>query len=199
MGKTRGVSARRERRLWRRFSGRKQTIRGCRRFDTAQEQRIGRASNQLQFSQHGARSGQLAGGGVPPSDARSRPRPRPGAARRIRTGLTKGSYDCPLPRTETMPLGESGGAVGFEEGSAGKAALAVEVVGDGGVDGGELLQTSHAPEPEHRPLSSSERQVGVLRPVVQPAALVDREVERNTVIRCCQRERILRDGTSRNR
>jgi hypothetical protein len=44
------------------------------------------------------------------------------------------------------------------------------VVGDGGVGGGELPQTSHPPEPKHRPLPSSERKVRVLRPVVQPPA-----------------------------
>src|SRR6056297_880336 len=38
------------------------------------------------------------------------------------------------------------------------------------MDGGEFLQTSHAPEPEHRPLPSSERQVRVLRSVVRPAS-----------------------------
>jgi len=40
------------------------------------------------------------------------------------------------------------------------------MVVDGGVDGRELLQTSHPTEPEHRPLQSSEREVRVLRPVV---------------------------------
>ena len=40
---------------------------------------------------------------------------------------------------------------------------------DVGVDRGELLQRLHLPEPQHRPLSSSERQVAVLDPVVGPA------------------------------
>ena len=39
-----------------------------------------------------------------------------------------------------------------------------------GVDRCELLQRLHLSEPEHRPLSSSERQVAVLDPVVGPAA-----------------------------
>lgn len=43
------------------------------------------------------------------------------------------------------------------------------MVGDGGVDGGEHLQTSHPPEPQHRPLAPSERQVGILPPAVEPA------------------------------
>jgi hypothetical protein len=36
--------------------------------------------------------------------------------------------------------------------------------------GDEFLQTSHAPEPKHRPLASSEWQVGIFCPVVHPAA-----------------------------
>ena len=75
-----------------------------------------------------------------------------------------------LCRAEAAPLGQRGGAVYFVVGSAVEAALGVEVVADGGVDGGEHLQTSHAPEPLDRPFSSSERQVRVLRPIVQPAA-----------------------------
>ena len=46
----------------------------------------------------------------------------------------------------------------------------VEVVVDGAVERGELLQRSHAPKAQHRPFSSSERLVTVLGPVVQPAA-----------------------------
>jgi hypothetical protein len=42
-----------------------------------------------------------------------------------------------------------------EKGSAGEAAFLVEVIGDGGVEEGELLQSSHAPE--HCPLPSSIR------------------------------------------
>src|SRR6056297_1742608 len=37
------------------------------------------------------------------------------------------------------------------------------------MDGSEFLQTSHPPEAEHRPLPSSEWQVRILGPVVQPA------------------------------
>ncbi len=44
------------------------------------------------------------------------------------------------------PLGESGGSIKFEVVSAVKVALLVEVVVDGGVDGGEGLQRSHPPE-----------------------------------------------------
>jgi len=70
-----------------------------------------------------------------------------------------GERGCPLSRAETAPLSESGGAFGLEEGSAGEAAFLVEMVEDGGVDRGEFLQASHAPKPQHRSLSSSERQV----------------------------------------
>ncbi len=38
------------------------------------------------------------------------------------------------------------------------------------MDGGELLQTSHAPEPLHGAFSSSERQVRILNAVVEPPA-----------------------------
>ena len=49
-------------------------------------------------------------------------------------------------------------------------ALLVEVVVDGGVDGCELLQGPHPAEPQHRPLSSSERLVAIFGSVVGPAA-----------------------------
>jgi len=40
------------------------------------------------------------------------------------------------------------------------------------VDGGELLQRSYAPEPQHCPLASSEGQVGIFGSVVQSASLL---------------------------
>ena len=40
----------------------------------------------------------------------------------------QGQVGCPLCRAETAPLGESGGAVGLEEGSAGETAFLVEMV-----------------------------------------------------------------------
>ncbi len=45
-------------------------------------------------------------------------------------------------------------------------ALLVEVVGYGG----EFLERLHSSKPQHRPLSSSERQVAVFRPIVLPSA-----------------------------
>ena len=48
-------------------------------------------------------------------------------------------------------------------------ALQIEMVADGGMNGGEFLQTSHAAEPLHGPFSSSEWQMRILRPIVQPA------------------------------
>ena len=44
----------------------------------------------------------------------------------------------------------------------------VEVVVDRAVHGGELLQTSHAPEAQHRPFSPSKGLVAVLGTVVKP-------------------------------
>src|SRR6056297_4363352 len=92
----------------------------------------------------------------------------------------QGQYGCPLCDAKVAPLCKSGGAVLLENGSGGEIAFGVEMVGDGGVDGGELLQTSHAPEPEHRPLPSSERQVRIFGPIVEPAAgllpVLDKEI-----------------------
>ena len=76
---------------------------------------------------------------------------------------------CPLCGAETAPLSESGGTVGLEMISLGKTAFLVEVVEDGGVDGGKLLETSHAPEALHRSFSSSEGEMGVLHTVVEPS------------------------------
>ena len=44
------------------------------------------------------------------------------------------------------------------------------MVVDDRMDGGKFLEASHPPETEHRVFSSPERQVGILRPIVQPAA-----------------------------
>jgi len=49
------------------------------------------------------------------------------------------TMNCPLFSERTAPLGESGVPVGLEERSAGEAAFLIEMVGDGSVDGGELL------------------------------------------------------------
>ena len=60
---------------------------------------------------------------------------------------------------ELTPLGKGSGSVELEFVSAVEVAFVVEVVLHGGVDGGEGLQTSHAPETEHRPLPSSQWQM----------------------------------------
>ena len=70
-----------------------------------------------------------------------------------------GQDGCPLFRIKTAPLGKSSGTVQFEIWSGVEAAFRIEEIVNRGVDGGELLQTSHAPEAKHRPLSSSEWQV----------------------------------------
>ena len=64
-----------------------------------------------------------------------------------------------LSGTNLAPLGESGGAVGLEIVSAVEGAFLVEMIADGGMNGGEFLQTSHAAEPLHGPFSSSKQQV----------------------------------------
>ena len=58
-----------------------------------------------------------------------------------------GLQSCPLPREKTTPLGKSGDAVDLEEVAAGEASFVVKLVQVGGADRGELLKTSHAPEP----------------------------------------------------
>ncbi len=82
----------------------------------------------------------------------------------------QGQDSCPLYRRKTAPFGESGGAVGLENLPTREAAVLVEMVVDGGMDGGEHPQTSHAPEPEHRPLASSTRQMEILHAIAQPTA-----------------------------
>ena len=76
---------------------------------------------------------------------------------------------CPLCGAETAPLRESGGAIRLEVISLGETALLVEMVEDRGMDGGELLKTSHAPETLHRAFSSSEGEVGILYSIVEPS------------------------------
>src|SRR6056297_9733 len=67
------------------------------------------------------------------------------------------------------------------------------MVGDGGVDGGELLQTSHAPEAEHRPLPSSERQVRVFGPIVEPAAGLLPVLDKEILQSCAVGAQLVRD------
>lgn len=67
---------------------------------------------------------------------------------------------------EPTPLGERFVAKRLEARPAFERSVVVEVVADGGVSGGELLQASHGPEPRHRTFSPSKRQVRVLSPIV---------------------------------
>ena len=70
---------------------------------------------------------------------------------------------------KAAPLGESGGTGQLVGVAVLEVALRGKMVVDRGMDGGELLQRSHAPEPQHRPFASSERQVRVFGPIVEPA------------------------------
>ena len=74
------------------------------------------------------------------------------------------------PQAMALQLGQCGRAAFLVGLSIDEVAFLVEVVVDVGMDRGELLQGLHSPEPEHRALASSERQVAVLDPVVGPAA-----------------------------
>jgi hypothetical protein len=49
-------------------------------------------------------------------------------------------------------------------------AFLIEMVVDRRVDCSELLQTLHPSEVEHGAFSSSERQMGILNPIIYPAA-----------------------------
>ena len=73
------------------------------------------------------------------------------------------TYDC-------LPLRQRGGASCFVEIAADEMAFVVEMVVDRGMDGAELLEGVHPSKPQHGPLLSSERLMGVLGPVVQPTA-----------------------------
>ena len=56
---------------------------------------------------------------------------------------------------EGFPLRQGGGALVFEVFAGSESTVFVEMVVEGGVDGGEFLQTLHLPETEHRALSPS--------------------------------------------
>jgi hypothetical protein len=91
--------------------------------------------------------------------------------------LNKKVSESALPRhgsgrAKLTPFIESGGAAFLECWPGSEVAFLVEVVVDRAVNRGEFLQTSHAPEPEHRPFSSSEWLVRILDAVVQPAGAV---------------------------
>jgi hypothetical protein len=67
------------------------------------------------------------------------------------------------------PLSESGGTVQLQIVPAVERALLIEMIVDGGMNGDEFLQTSHAAEPLHGLLPSSKRKVEILSPIVQPS------------------------------
>ncbi len=75
-----------------------------------------------------------------------------------------------LSGTKLPPLGKSDAACQLEGVSTDKRSFHVEVVVNGGMDGDEFLQTSHTPETQHGPFSSSKRQLRVRDAVVEPPA-----------------------------
>jgi hypothetical protein len=58
-----------------------------------------------------------------------------------------------------LPLGQGSRSSGVEIVSAGEVTALVEVIVEGGVDGAELLQRPHLPEPQHGPFPSSKWQM----------------------------------------
>ncbi|MCA8881319.1 MAG: hypothetical protein KDA73_15510 [Rhodobacteraceae bacterium] len=75
----------------------------------------------------------------------------------------------------TMPFGEMGGAVLLEGNSGGESARQIEMVAARGVDGGEFLRTSQAPEP---PCFVADLDAALLQPVVD---IVKRSREPNVL------------------
>jgi len=75
-----------------------------------------------------------------------------------------------LSASNHLPLRQGGGAAFLECCAVDEVAFLGKVVVERGVNGSELLQQPHLPEAQHRPLSSSERQMAVLGPVVGLAA-----------------------------
>jgi hypothetical protein len=79
-----------------------------------------------------------------------------GAVRRMRTRLCLAKAAVLLSCKKTTPLDQSSGAGLLKMSAVYVATILIEVVKDGSVNGGKFLQTSHLPEPLHRPLLSSE-------------------------------------------
>ena len=74
----------------------------------------------------------------------------------MRTRLCLAKVVGPLSCKKTTPLDQSNGAALLEMGAVYVAAILIEVVKYGGVNGDIFLQTSHLPEPLHRSFLSSE-------------------------------------------
>lgn len=70
------------------------------------------------------------------------------------------------------PIRERYIATLFEAGSSTELAIEVEVIVDDGVNGDEFLQGNRPSESLHGPLSSPERLMGILGPVVQPSCSI---------------------------
>lgn len=120
------------------------------------------------------RSGMPASPGLAPAPeararglAQSRFRPLSGHRQTNASPSLQGRDGWPASSEMSAPLGRRGGAAGPETRSARKAALLVEAVRGGAMDGGDFPQALHPPEPEHGPLRASERQARFLGPVVE--------------------------------
>ena len=79
---------------------------------------------------------------------RGRPPHQTKTDRSRKTGLD------PISSRKLTPFGQGGGSVLLEIFAAVEMTFEIEVVVDGRLDGGELLKTSHRPEPVHDFLSS---------------------------------------------
>ena len=78
------------------------------------------------------------------------------------------TFFAPSSGRELAPFSQGGDAVLLEVVAATKVAFEVDVIVDGGLDGGELLETLHRPESVHGFLSSPSWLMRVFSPVVAP-------------------------------
>jgi hypothetical protein len=67
------------------------------------------------------------------------------------------------------PLCQGGGAIEFEVFGVVKMTFLIEMIVNRGVNRGKFLKRLYVPESRHCSFSSTERLVGILRPIVKPA------------------------------
>jgi len=106
----------------------------------------------------------------------------------MRRGLRKGRQAAPSGPEKAAPIGEGGGTVLLEDRSGGKAAFKVEVVVNGGVDGGDsipgrgLLADPYAQG--YTLIRESEPNIGteIIMPVTNPLERLNGEIKRCTEV-----------------
>ncbi len=84
----------------------------------------------------------------------------------LRSASCRKVFEAGRSGCEHLPLGQGGRAAQLVGLAVNEVAFGREVVGDIGVDRGDLLERLHTPKPLHGSFSSSERQVAVFHPIV---------------------------------